>query len=129
MPRTSGSEGDLGGKPPRSTRPLDRSDPLDGPGSILDAPEDSPLPPIENSAVAFLRLLAATLPVLSTVAFSPEVFESFCPILTRVAIYHAWLRFSLNTSQAARCLDARRLAGTAVSRILSPLPRMGRGPC
>jgi hypothetical protein len=40
-----------------------------GPGSILDAPEDSPLTLVENSAVAFLRLLAATLPVLSTVAF------------------------------------------------------------
>ena len=40
-----------------------------GSGLIRDASEDSPLTLVENSAVAFLRLLAATSPVLSTVAF------------------------------------------------------------
>ena len=47
-----------------------------GPGSILDAPKDSPLTLVENSAIAFLSLRAATMSVHSTVAFGRFVGDS-----------------------------------------------------
>ena len=92
-----------------------------GPGAVLDAIEDSPLALVENSAVAFLRLPAATMsffrplrfgdllgivavtrkpPLLGIVRMCSYLyyskisggFRAFCPIFTRVTIYHAWLR-------------------------------------
>ena len=46
------------------------------PGPIHNAAKDSPLPFVEEPAVAFSRLLAVTLPVLSTVAFWGFLGES-----------------------------------------------------
>jgi len=46
------------------------------PGPILDAPEDSPPTIVEDSAIAFSRLLAVALPGLTPVAFSGFLADS-----------------------------------------------------